>query len=280
VIGQNVIIQYAIDNQYVDADNSNWQTTTVGPYLGPAIPMYLNIPAQTQAGSWPFFQTTSSINTLIAIRYKSHNAGSGVYPGDPCYSEEIIYEAAQFRLPPMALEITGDTVNNSVFPPIPAAFNNAIQPSTTTGQYKFDITYNMAGFSRAPYTLKYKVNGGAEVIITPIYDMPYTLYIPNISGTNTLELTIIDSKGCISPTITRTITLPATVLTGQIVTTGSVGNYSHRITASGGLGQRHYNSPTGTIIPLGPTGLVINNAVSVLFATIYDDAGNSIEIYG
>jgi hypothetical protein len=277
IVGQPVIIQYAIDNQYVDADSTNWTETTL-TYLGPTIPMYLEIPSTTTVSSSPPFTSTSAINALIAIRYKSHNLGSG--PGEPCYSEEIIYEAPQIRLPPVLLQITGDIANTSTTPVIPAAFNNAIQPSTTTGQYKFDITYNMVGFSRAPYTLIYTVNNGSPQTVTPIYDMPYTLYIPNISGTNTLKMKILDNKSCVSPEITRTITLPTTVLTGQIVTTGSMGNYNHRITASGGIGQRRYNSPTGPIIPLGPTGLVVNDAVSVLFTTIYDDGGNSIEIYG
>ena len=286
VVGQPVNIQYAIDAQYVDADTTNWTNTTL-IYQGPTVPMVLQIPASSTVGSWPFFTVTNSINSVIAIRYITD---ASVTP--PCYSEEILYQASQIRLPPVQLAITGDTANTTAFPPIPASFNNAIQPSTTTGQYKFDVTYNLFGFSREPYTLQYTVDGGSIQTITPIYNMPYTLYIPNLSpGPHILVMTIIDNKGCFSVPITRTITLPAAVLAATATTnTVSVGNvntpavYRHKITASGGIPPYYFGTPTGPNIPMpplpAPQGYVFDNAIAIVISQVYDSTGNSVNVIG
>ena len=278
VVGQPVYVQYAIDADYA---NNNW--TNASPILYPVqtVPMYLTIPATTILGGWPSFTPTSTINSRIAIRYMS----GPTYPAPTCYSEEIVYEAEQLKLPPVRLEITGDTVNNTTIPPIPAAFNNAIQPSPTTGQYTFDTTYNLLNFNRLPYRLQYTVNGGAIQTTNPIYDMPYTLYIPNVSGTVNLTLTIVDSKGCVSPTISRTINLPASVLQAQAITTiQSMGNsttptvYRHKITATGGIPPYHFGTPTGPVIPM-PAGYFYNDGAAIVIGTpVYDSVGNAVII--
>jgi hypothetical protein len=257
VIGQTVNIQYAIDANYIDAETSTWSNIQLN-YQGPTIPLVLTIPS-------------NSINEVIAIRYITSN----VTP--PCFAEEIVYDIAQIKLPPVKLEIVNDTT----------IFNNAIQPSTTTGQYKFDISYNTVNFDRGPYTLNYTVNGGALQTVTPIYVMPYTLFIPNISGTNTLVMTILDNKGCASTPISRIITLPSAVLAAQATTNiVSVGNsttlpvYQHKITASGGVGPYHFGTPTGSVIPVGSTGYVFNDNVAIVINQVYDSTGNSVNVIG
>jgi hypothetical protein len=272
IIGQPVYVQYAIDA-------NSWVNYPPIIYSGAAIPMYLTIPASTTVG-FPFFTPINTINTRIAIRYMS----GPTYPAPPCYSEEIVYEASQLTLPPVKLQITGDTDN--VLAGIPASFNNAIQPSITIGQYKFDTTYNLFNFNRAPYTLRYKVDNGSLQTITPIYNMPYTLYIPNLSpGQHPLEITIYDSKGCVSQTITPIITLPSAVLVAQCVTNllppvvGSPTQYSHKVTATGGQPPYYLGTPTGINIPTGPVGYTYQDGASILIGvSVYDSTGNSVVI--
>ena len=274
--GANVIVQYAIDAPY---PATSWQTQLI-PYVGPTTPMILTIPATTLVGFPGNFTSIPTINARISIRYQSHILGSGLYPGDPCFSDEMVYEASQLILPPVKLEITGDTVNNTTNPPIPATFNNNIQPSTTIGQYKFDTTYNLFNFNRLPYRLKYTVNSGPLITSDPIYTMPYTLYLPNVSGTVFLTLKIVDSKGCESPTISNSITLPTAVLAATSVTNLIAGSsptqYSHTVTVTGGQTPYRLGTPTSPIITSPHT---YNDGASILIGvSVYDNTGNSVVV--
>ena len=261
VAGQPVIIQYAIDNNYGE-ETSNWTNTTVNYPSNPLDPMFINIPV------------TSSINELIAIRYITN---ASVNP--PCFSPEIVYNANELRLPPVLLTI------------IDAPFNNNIQPSTTIGQFKFDISYNTVNFSRTPYTLRYSLNGGPIQTITNIYQMPYTLSTPANVGLNQLVMTIFDNKGCASPPITRTFRLPPSILAANATTVtlnpGGGGNpavYRHTITATGGIPPYSFGTPTGPNIPMplppAPQGYVFDNNVAIVISQVYDSTGNSVNVIG
>lgn len=147
-----------------------------------------------------------------------------------CYSNEISYDLGGLGLPPVALGIN-DTAN--------AVFNNNKQCSINTANYNFTITHLDYGFTqRAPYTIEYMTDGVNINTITH-----YTgLVTLNGAGTGSVDFNvkITDSAGCIFPSsgwYNKTITLPTTDLTAvkTSITDIGGGQYSHKVTASGGF---------------------------------------------
>jgi len=254
VVGSPVQIQYANE---VDFQANNWQSyTPTGSetnYVNTTTPMFIYIPVSYQ------------INDFIKIRYVSPPQY-----GAPCYSNTINYDKTDIQLPAIAFAISQTGINNN------------IQTTPGTGQFKFDISYNTVGYSRAPYTIKYKVNGGPVQTLSSIYNFPYVLTGPTVpSGANTQTtfiVTVTDNKGCVTQAVTKTVIVPITALDATVVTTiisliaGQPGVYQHKITAIGGIGQHFYNSPTGNVIP--STGLIITNNQSMITPVVYDSTGN------
>ena len=220
---------------------------------------------------------------------------------DPCYSEELLYELDEIRLPPIipaGKTYIMDGLGSQYTAALEAIYHNKRQCNSNTGTYTFSLVHLDMGFtSRAPYTIEYKV----DYVTAPTQTLTHYNGLVTLTGSKntnaTLGLTdnnvdfyvrITDNKGCIfPPTATNVVTtwhkatvnLPATTLALSSIATNSVGggNYSHVFKVVGGIAPLTLPG-VGTIVS-NTTYTVTNNSL-VYVNTVTDANGCTLQIIG
>jgi hypothetical protein len=269
IINNNVYIVYSVKGN---------ETLVVKPYVANQ-QTYFDIPKSALANN-------SKVSIFLTNQYYSDPNLKCVQDGNSW----IVLNKTEIELPNVVLGIKDRS--------------NLQQCSRQTVTVNFGISHVDAGggllsgpyTKRFPYTLKYKINNGAEktVTITDISqlktvngELTYT-FIESLgttfTGTNVkVNLTLIDKVGC-ETTKDLSITVPAVVLNGSITRTSLVINNLnqcyYKINANGGIGtiaptppyvlNTNYSAGSGTACPTPPT-------VSV---SVSDSVGCSIVING
>ncbi len=169
--------------------------------------------------------------------------------------------------------------------------NNTKQCSRQTVTFNFGISHIDASLvpytQRLPYTLKYKINNGAEKTVTINNVQQTYTYIESLgssfTGTNVkINLTLIDKVGC-ETTKELNLTVPAVELNGTITRTTTTPNNiqtcEFKVSANGGIG-----SFTATPYNLNTTYAAGTGAScpspSTVSDTVTDSVGCSIVING
>jgi len=208
----SVISPGSVSVEYSVDSPSSWVSTGM-TYVNSTTPLVITLP-------------NGSFTSYVRVRYKN---------GLGCYSNYVDITIAEVALPPAFLTL------NTI------GINNVKQCTPMTAVFGFNISY----LTRAPYSVSYTINGGPAITTTTSSNpTTITTAVPLASpSSNNILVTVTDSKGCVSPVLPLTITVPATTLTCNIVTTGS-GPYTHTVSATGGIGPY---TGTGTFNDLNPT---------------------------
>ena len=216
-------------------------------------------------------------------------------PGiDPCYSEELLYELDEIRLPPLlpaGRTYIMDGLGTSYTPALEAIYHNKRQCNSNTGTYTFSLGHLDMGFTnRAPYTIDYKVDSTIATTQTLThYNGLVTLTGNKIPGDNNVDfyVRITDNKGCTFPPnatnaastwYNARVVLPATTLSLFSISTNPVGgNYNHVFKVLGGIAPLTLPG-LGTILA-NQTYTVTNNSL-VYVNTVTDANGCTLNIIG
>lgn len=184
---------------------------------------------------------------------------------------------SEIELPNVVLEITDR--------------NNTKQCSRQTVTFNFGISHIDASLlpytQRLPYTLKYKINNGAEKTVTITDAKSIYTYIENLpstfTGTNVkINLTLIDKVGC-EATKELNLIVPAVELNGSInrttTTPNNIQTCEFKVTANGGIGSLNATPYTLNTTYSAGSGASCPSPSSVS-DTVTDSVGCSITIKG
>lgn len=200
-----------VDVEY-SIDSNTWVSLSIN-YVDEVTPMVITV--------------NSLINNNIRIRF------SYTQLGNLCYSNTIVIQSSSIELPTSTLSIILDSAYNQ------------IQCTPNLVSFRFSLSH----LTRAPYNISYTVNGGS-IQTTTSSTNPITITTPVTGSLADINLTVTDNKGCEVNT-TFSIVVPTIALAGSITTTGpSSGNYTHNVTAIGGIAP--YTN-VGTFIDTNPT---------------------------
>ena len=261
--GSTVYLDYAIDGAQIANGEPDWQPLTLNGYVNSTTPLDLVLPSTAFADE-------------ILIRMT--NAAK------TCYSEEVIINADEIRLPITTLTIDTNGVNNTK------------QCTPNVVKFKFNISHLVMGsIARAPYTVTYTVTGintfgqlvsstSTTTITTNQQEITANVPKPNNVNASSCIVTVSvkDNVMCMSNTIQIPITLPTNPLTGAWGgSTYQFNNqtYVHKtLSASGGIGP--YTAAPYQIYNGNPNNVYNFPQSVVLTSTITDSVGCTIVVNG
>jgi hypothetical protein len=197
-----------------------------------------------------------------------------------CFSNEIIINESEIRLPPAFLGVNFNGINN------------AMQCNPNVLTFKFNVTHwEVAGPSyseRKPYEFKYKINGygptgtnsffietivNNQQLINENIPAAVLAAIPFGATTYpvTITYTITDNKGCTASGTLPTITMPVQSLVGSVsrtnTTVGTLTTCYYKFTASGGIGPYNGSPSALNVNYASGTGNNISNPSA--FCSVY-----------
>jgi hypothetical protein len=149
------------------------------------------------------------------------------------------------------------TVINTINALMTLAPSTSVNMQCDPTQYLIPF-YITAGATAGPVNIEYSIDGNPFTLVVMTYVNSTTPLVLSISSPPviaiSLKIHLKNSAGCVSSDLVimaSSITLPSSVLTCSISTSGPVsGNYSHVVTGSGGFAPY---TGTGTFVDTNPT---------------------------
>ena len=221
-----ILVEYSLDGApYVPTGMT---------YVNPSTPMVLTIPK-------------GSINTSIKIKYKMN------YTSGPCYSNVAVGTSgiplSSIQLPTVALGVTN--------------VSSTSQCGVNVANFSLAIVRDPA---RAPLTVEHSFDGGTTWVTdgttsanfyNVTLSLPPSQVVPNTVNT---MFRVTDNVGCQDVCVVNNFKVAALPLTGtkSVVSGPGFGQYTHTITASGGVPPLTTSPyPIGSTIDITPTNPTI-----------------------